>query len=146
MSKIDIIIGTTLGSAEYVADEIATKLIDLGHEIQLNLTPNRTELMPDSLWIIVSSTHGAGDLPDNIQPFFNEIEQNKPDLSHQKYIICAIGDSSYDTFCHGPAKLHTLLEQRSAKAYVDKIEIDIQRDPIPEEAALSWLSQWCDRL
>ncbi|WP_299493969.1 FMN-binding protein MioC [uncultured Shewanella sp.] len=146
MSKIDIIIGTTLGSAEYVADEIASKLLELGHEIQLHLTPNRTELTPESLWFLVSSTHGAGDLPDNIQPFFDEIEKNKPDLSHQKFILCAIGDSSYDTFCHGPIKLSTLLEQCSAKAYVDKIEIDIQRDPIPEKAAISWLNQWCDRL
>ncbi|WP_298771039.1 FMN-binding protein MioC [uncultured Shewanella sp.] len=146
MSKIDILVGSTLGSSEYVADEIASKLTSLGHEIQINLTPNRSELMPNSIWFIVSSTHGAGDLPDNIQPFFDEIEHNKPDLSNQKFIICAIGDSSYDTFCHGPAKLNSLLAERSAKACVDKIEIDIQRDPIPEEAAISWLNRWCDQL
>ncbi|WP_299003127.1 FMN-binding protein MioC [uncultured Shewanella sp.] len=146
MSKIDILVGTTLGSAEYVADEIASKLTALGHEIQVHLTPNRAELMPDSIWFIVSSTHGAGDLPNNIQPFYDEIEQNKPDLSNQMFIICAIGDSSYDTFCHGPIKLNTLLEQYSAKTYVDKIKIDIQQDPIPEEAALSWLNLWCDQL
>ncbi|MCL1124647.1 FMN-binding protein MioC [Shewanella surugensis] len=146
MSKIDIIVGTTLGNAEYVADEIASELTALGHEIQLHLTPNRTELTQDSLWFIVSSTHGAGDLPDNIQPFFNEIEQNQPDLSHKKFIICAIGDSSYDTFCHGPTKLECLLEHCSAKACVDKIEIDVQRDPIPEKAALSWILKRQDRL
>lgn len=145
MSKIDILVGTTLGSAEYVADEIAADLARLGHQIQIHLTPNRAELMQNSRWLIVSSTHGAGDLPDNIQPFFDEIETNHPDLSQQTFIICAIGDSSYDTFCQGPAKLARLLEDCSAKMHVDKIEIDIQRDPIPEEAALAWIQKWRDR-
>ncbi|ABV89562.1 FMN-binding protein MioC [Shewanella pealeana] len=146
MAKVDILVGTTLGSAEYVADEISDQLSDLGHETIVHLGANLADLNQESLWLIVSSTHGAGDLPDNIVPFFDEIQAKTPDLSQVKFALCAIGDSSYDTFCQGPEKLVDLLIQCGAQVYVDKIQIDVQYDPIPEEPALAWLSGWQDQL
>ncbi|WP_299809886.1 FMN-binding protein MioC [uncultured Shewanella sp.] len=146
MAKVDILVGTTLGSAEYVADEISDQLGDLGHETIVHLSANLADLDQKALWLIVSSTHGAGDLPDNIVPFFDEIQAKTPDLSQVKFALCAIGDSSYDTFCQGPEKLVDLLTQCGAQVYVDKIQIDVQYDPIPEEPALAWLSDWQDQL
>ncbi|EDP99861.1 FMN-binding protein MioC [Shewanella benthica] len=146
MAKIDILVGTTLGNAEYVADEFSAVLSGLGHENIIHMTPKFTDLDPKSLWLIVSSTHGAGDLPDNIMPFLEEILSQKPDLSGTKYAICAIGDSSYDTFCQGPEKLAQALESCGAQVYVDKIQIDVQYHHVPEDPALAWLEQWQDRL
>lgn len=142
MAKIEVIVGTTLGSAEYVADEMMAQLTEQGHQVQVHLTPTLCEIDTHALWIIVSSTHGAGDLPDNIQPFFNEITEQKPDLSQVNFALCAIGDSSYDTFCQGPEKLISAIKECDAKAFVDKIQIDVQLDPIPEDPALAWLAQW----
>lgn len=142
MAKIEVIVGTTLGSAEYVADEMMAQLTDQGHQVQVHLTPTLCEIDTHALWIIVSSTHGAGDLPDNIQPFFNEITEQKPDLSQVNFALCAIGDSSYDTFCQGPEKLILAIQDCDAKAFVDKIQIDVQLDPVPEDPALAWLAQW----
>ncbi|QYX64768.1 FMN-binding protein MioC [Shewanella putrefaciens] len=142
MANIEVIVGTTLGSAEYVADEMMAQLTDQGHQVQVHLTPTLCEIDTHALWIIVSSTHGAGDLPDNIQPFFNEITEQKPDLSQVNFALCAIGDSSYDTFCQGPEKLISAIQDCDAKAFVDKIQIDVQLDPVPEDPALAWLAQW----
>ncbi|GIU05637.1 FMN-binding protein MioC [Shewanella glacialipiscicola] len=142
MAKVEVIVGTTLGSAEYVADEIMAQLTEQGHQVQVYLTPTLHEIDTHALWIIVSSTHGAGDLPDNIQPFFNEITEQKPDLSQVNFALCAIGDSSYDTFCQGPEKLISAIQECDAKAFVDKIQIDVQLDPVPEDPALAWLAQW----
>lgn len=142
MAKIEVIVGTTLGSAEYVADEMMAQLTDQGHQVQVHLTPTLCEIDTHAQWIIVSSTHGAGDLPDNIQPFFNEITEQKPDLSQVNFALCAIGDSSYDTFCQGPEKLISAIQDCDAKAFVDKIQIDVQLDPVPEDPALAWLAQW----
>lgn len=142
MARIEILVGTTLGSAEYVADEISDQLSDLGHQTIVHLTPDLSDLSLNSLWIVVSSTHGAGDLPDNIVPFYDEISLKKPDLTGVKFALCAIGDSSYDTFCQGPEKLIKQLDLCGAQVYVDKLQIDVQQDPIPEEPALSWLSSW----
>ncbi len=146
MAKIELIVGTTLGGAEYVADELAAQLEELDHEAEVHLTPELSDIDPNSLWLIVSSTHGAGDLPDNIQPFFDEIQAKKPILNSTKFALCAIGDSSYDTFCQGPEKLIEALENCGAKSYVDKIQIDIQYNPIAEEAAQAWLAEWQEHL
>ncbi|MGL4712868.1 MAG: FMN-binding protein MioC [Shewanella sp.] len=142
MANIEVIVGTKLGSAEYVADEMMAQLTTQGHQVHVHLTPTLCEIDTHALWIIVSSTHGAGDLPDNIQPFFNEITEQKPDLSQVNFALCAIGDSSYDTFCQGPEKLISAIQDCDAKAFVDKIQIDVQRDPVPEDPALAWLAQW----
>ncbi|WP_394132286.1 FMN-binding protein MioC [Shewanella maritima] len=142
MTKVALLVGTTLGGTEYVADDMATQLTELGHEAAVFIDPKLDEISQFSLWILVCSTHGAGDLPDNIQPFFKQIMLFQPDLSAVKFATCAIGDSSYDTFCEGPKKLEKLFTQAGSKACVDKIEIDVQDTPIPEETALSWLSTW----
>ncbi|MCE9679651.1 FMN-binding protein MioC [Shewanella sp. AS1] len=146
MATIELIIGTTLGGAEYVADELAAQLEAHGHETQTHLTPELSEIAPHHFWLIVSSTHGAGDLPDNIQPFLDEIQAKNPNLNATRYALCAIGDSSYDTFCQGPEKLVEALENCGAKAYVDKIQIDVQYDPVPEDPALAWLTSWQEQL
>ncbi|MCL1143836.1 FMN-binding protein MioC [Shewanella gaetbuli] len=142
MAKIAFLVGTTLGGTEYIADELAEKLTELGHETEVMLTPELADLKQFSLWVLVCSTHGAGELPDNIQPFYKQIMLEMPDLKDHFYALCAVGDSSYDTFCQGPEKLISLFSQAGAKEFVDKIQIDVQQDPIPEEPALAWLSSW----
>ncbi|MGI2261337.1 FMN-binding protein MioC [Shewanella sp. GXUN23E] len=146
MSNIDILVGTTLGGSEYVADELAAQLAETGHEADIHLSPDLDQLDLQGVWLLVCSTHGAGDLPDNIQPLLAQLKSDQPDLSQVKYALCAIGDSSYDTFCQGPELLVEQFEQLGAQALVNKIRIDVQQDPIPEEAALSWLAQWQDQL
>lgn len=146
MVQITLLVGSTLGNSEYVADEMAAQLEDLGHEAQVLLQPNLQDLNKMGYWILVCSTHGAGDPPDNIAPFFQSLTSEKPDLSQIKLAVCAIGDSSYDTFCLGAEKLEQALLTAGAKPCVDKIQIDVQQDPVPEEPALTWLTQWQDRI
>ncbi|GAA0780919.1 MULTISPECIES: FMN-binding protein MioC [Pseudomonadati] len=146
MANIALLVGTTLGGTEYIADDLAAQLVAKGHQTSVMLDPNLAELADYPLWILVCSTHGAGDLPDNIQPFYKQLMLENPDLSQHQFALCAVGDSSYDTFCQGPEKLISLFEAAGAKAFVDKIQIDVQRDPIPEEPALSWLSDWEDQI
>lgn len=146
MAKIEILIGTTLGGSEYVADELAAVLTEAGHECNSYLEPSLDELDTSALWLLVSATHGAGDLPDNLQPFAKSLMLAMPDLSGVHYALCAIGDSSYDTFCKGPEGLVELLNDAGAKAFVDKIQIDVQADPVPEEPAIQWLDTWINRL
>ncbi|MDO6619075.1 FMN-binding protein MioC [Shewanella sp. 6_MG-2023] len=142
MAKIDILVGSTQGGTEYVADDMAAQLNEIGHQTCIHLAANLDDLDPKSLWIIVSSTHGAGDLPDNLAPFYQQLLTSNSDLSELKFALCAIGDSSYDTFCLGPEKLISRLDQLGAKPFVNKIQIDVQKDPVPEDPALAWLSEW----
>uniref|UniRef100_UPI0019533ADD flavodoxin domain-containing protein n=1 Tax=Klebsiella pneumoniae TaxID=573 RepID=UPI0019533ADD len=71
MADITLISGSTLGSAEYVAEHLAEKLDDAGFSSEILHGPMLEEFPTDGIWLIISSTHGAGDIPDNLQPLYD---------------------------------------------------------------------------
>lgn len=85
MADITLISGSTLGSAEYVAEHLADKLEEAGFSTEILHGPELDELTLNGLWLIVTSTHGAGDLPDNLQPLLEQIEQQS--LIYPKYAL-----------------------------------------------------------
>ncbi|USD37620.1 MULTISPECIES: FMN-binding protein MioC [Ferrimonas] len=139
MTPLAVIVGTTMGGAEAVADELADKLAQHQIQCQQFLDPTLEQLTPFPHWLIVTSTHGAGDLPDNLLPFANSLESAQ--LSGTQFAICGIGDSSYDTFCGAARTLDRLLQQAGAQPLVNKIEIDVQAVDLPEDRALEWIDE-----
>jgi MioC protein len=140
MTKFEIIVGSVLGASEYVADALSDKLVESGHQAQIHLEPDLDDIDRSSVWLICSSTHGAGDLPDNIQHFAKQIESS--DLSQVSFTVLGLGDSSYDTFCFGAMTLERLMLAANAKKIIPVIHIDVLHHPIPEEPAVDWLGSW----
>ncbi|EAS41708.1 FMN-binding protein MioC [Photobacterium profundum] len=142
MSNITLITGSTLGGAEYVADHLSELLEQDGHSTEVVNHANLSELNTDSIWLLVCSTHGAGDFPDNIQPFINQLTAQKPDLSALKYGVIGLGDSSYDTFCAAGINIDNLLNSLYAVKLGERLDIDISQHSVPEDAAESWFVEW----
>lgn len=142
MADITLISGSTLGSAEYVAEHLAEKLEEAGHTTTMLHGPLLNELPVQGLWLVVSSTHGAGDLPDNLQPLYEAIEQQKPDLSGIQYGALGIGSKEYDTFCGAIEKLDGLLTQYGAVRIGEIEKINVLDHDIPEDPAEIWLDSW----
>lgn len=138
MSHYQIIVGSVLGASEYVADALQETLQNANHSAEIHLQPNLAELDKDDIWIICTSTHGAGDLPDNIQPFAKQLQDTQ--LNNVEFLIVGLGDSSYDTFCNGAIQMQALLNQAGAKLLQPPIHIDVLNHPIPEDLAIEWLS------
>lgn len=136
---IEILVGSQMGAAEYTAEQVADALEKAGYEVKLHLTPELTQLTKNSVWLVVTSTYGAGDLPDNIQPFADQLAQNKPDLTTISYAVITLGDTSYDTFCQAGRTLASLLATNGAKTLIDNLEIDVLEPELPEDKALTWL-------
>ncbi|KLO03412.1 FMN-binding protein MioC, partial [Morganella morganii] len=86
--------------------------------------------------------HGAGDLPENIQPFADALREQQPDLSSVRYGAIGIGSSEYDTFCGAIRTLDALLTSLGAKKIGQSLEIDIQKHEIPEDPAEIWIEEW----
>ena len=63
---IEILVGSQMGAAEYTAEQVADALAQAGFAVRLQLTPDIEQLTRDSTWLVITSTYGAGDLPDNI--------------------------------------------------------------------------------
>lgn len=142
MAQVTLISGSTLGSAEYVAEHLAQKLEDEGFSTQTLHGPLLSDLCCAGMWLIVTSTHGAGELPDNLMPLYNELNKNHPDLSGLCYGAIGIGSREYDTFCGAIDKLDALLKACGAKPIGSLLRIDILDHEIPEDPAEIWLTEW----
>lgn len=146
MADITLISGSTLGSAEYVAEHLAEKLEAAGFTTETLHGPELDELTLSGRWLVVSSTHGAGDLPDNLQPLQEQIEEQLPDLSQVQFGAVGLGSSEYDTFCGAIQRLDDLLIARGAKRIGDRLEIDVTEHEIPEDPAEEWVKNWINLL
>ncbi len=138
---IHIITGSTLGGAEYVGDHLSEILQQNGLETTIHNTPSLEAIPNKGTWLIITSTHGAGDYPDNIQPFINSLISTPPKMSQVKFAVIAIGDSSYDTFCAAGKHAFALLNDIGATPITDCFSIDIQEYQMAEEPAEEWLRQ-----
>lgn len=146
MADITLISGSTLGSAEYVAEYLAEKLETAGFTTETLHGPELDELTLSGRWLVVSSTHGAGDLPDNLQPLLEQIEEQLPDLSQVQFGAVGLGSSEYDTFCGAIQRIDDLLIARGAKRIGDRLEIDVTEHEIPEDPAEEWVKNWINLL
>lgn len=146
MADITLISGSTLGSAEYVAEHLAEKLDDAGFSTETLHGPLLKDLQTSGVWLIVSSTHGAGDLPDNLQPLYDAIKEENPDLSNVRYGAVGIGSREYDTFCGAIEKIDALLNECGAKRVGSLLKVNILDHDIPEDPAEVWVGSWKDLL
>ncbi|OON40277.1 FMN-binding protein MioC [Izhakiella australiensis] len=146
MADITFISGSTLGSAEYVAEHLAEKLEVQGYSSEMLHGPELSELPAEGLWLIVTSTHGAGDLPDNLQPLVDELVEQKPDLSRVRYGAIGIGNREYDLFCGAIEKVNEAMQACGATLLGETLKIDVLEHEIPEDPAEAWLAVWQQHL
>lgn len=146
MADITLISGSTLGSAEYVAEHVAEKLEEAGFSTETLHGAELADLTPSGIWLLVTSTHGAGELPDNLQPLLDEIEAQQPDLSQVRFGAIGLGSSEYDTFCGAIKTIESALIARGAKKIGGRLEIDVTQHEIPEDPAEEWAVNWINLL
>ncbi len=142
MTDITLISGSTLGSAEYVAEHLAEKLEESGFSTETLHGPELNELPFQGIWLVVTSTHGAGELPENLQPLFDEIEAQQPDLSAVRFGAVGLGNHEYDLFCGAIKTFEQLLNRCGAQRIGERLEIDVLEHEIPEDPAAVWVETW----
>ena len=155
MSSFQIIVGSMLGGTEYVAEACEEQLNTLDHQVNLHLKPDFTSILNNTfaqnttikpVWLICTSTHGAGDYPDNIQAFVSDLKNCEQDLSSINFMIIAIGDSNYDTFCKAGKELNNTLKTKGCNELIEIKMLDMSEDIDPEELAQGWIKQKKDLL
>ncbi|GAA0818191.1 flavodoxin domain-containing protein [Colwellia sp. D2M02] len=155
MSSIQIIVGSMLGTSEYVAEACEETLNALDHHVNVHLKPDLNTIISETfaeknnennIWIICTSTHGAGDFPDNIVQFVSDLKECDQDLSTVKFLTIGIGDSNYDTFCYAAKNITNQLKSIGCKEIVAIKELDMSLDIDPEDLAQQWIKQNSDQL
>lgn len=147
MSSFQIIVGSMLGGSEYVAEACQETLESLAHQTELHLTPVFDEIShKNQTWLICTSTHGAGEFPDNIQAFVQDLINCDQDLSSTQFLVIGVGDSSYDTFCQAAKNIEKTLLSKGCNKVANKLELDMSQDIDPEELSQTWLLSIKDQL
>lgn len=145
MDDILILIGTESGNAQMVAECLQDDFEAKGHAVEVmdQMDMASVNLAERSLVLLCAATHGLGELPSNIQPFYDELDAERPSLSHLRYGVIALGDMTYqETFCQAGKVLDELFAALGAKRIGDRLEIDACIQPVPDEEAQKWAEEW----
>jgi len=108
--------------------------------------PELDDVIDENIWLIVTSTHGAGELPDNLKPLFEQIAASDKDFSSLRFAVVGLGNSDYDTFCHAVNKVETQLSEKSAVKICKSLKIDVLHVDDQEQFAEDWLPQFIHAL
>ncbi|PKF60714.1 FMN-binding protein MioC [Psychromonas sp. psych-6C06] len=141
MSQIQILVGSTLGGTEYVAEAAQALLEESFFDTALHLQPdlNDMSLQEEQIWLVCLSTHGAGDYPENFKDFVEQLQSVNSVLDGVRYAIVGIGDSSYDTFCEAAKNFDYILEEMGATRIGERLEIDVVEHAMPEDKMETWI-------
>ena len=98
---LTILFGSQTGNAAGLAEKTAK--LAANYELNANVVDmegyNPANLVGAKRVLIITSTWGEGEMPDNAEDFWQGVNSSSPALAGVSYSVCAIGDSSYDEYC-----------------------------------------------
>ncbi len=134
-----ILYGTETGNAEMLAEDIAAHLSDHDAEVTNLADFDPADFSPQTLYLIVCSTYGDGELPASAQPFAEKMEAQKPDLTGITFAVFGMGDSEYEeTFNFGGKHIEALMTSAGARMLGERVTHDASGADMAEDLAMPW--------
>lgn len=146
--RAGIFIATMTGLADMCGEEIETALSNAGIDCDRMLMDGLdTAIFNDfGLIVIVSSTYGHGEIPDNGQALFTSVEAGA-DFTGKDYVVFALGDRTYaDTFCAAGDRWDAALSACGAHRIVDVERHDASSGTLAEDVAGEWAAGWASKV
>jgi len=145
LEPLHILFGSQTGTAEGLAGRMAKEAGKRGYAprvLALN-DYEQASLTNGGKAVIISSTWGDGDPPDNATAFWGWLESaNAPRLDHLQFAVLGLGDRTYLDFCGASKKFDARLEALGARRIVPRGECDVDYEP----AAKSWMDAFWEKL
>ncbi len=138
-SSLAILYGSQTGTTEQLAKKLAKEAGQHGFEPRLLEMSAfaKIDLKQEKQLLILTSTWGDGDPPDNALAFWNHLNSDQaPRLEHLEFSVLALGDKNYANFCGAGKKFDARLEQLGAKRIQPCAECDVDY----EAPAQTWMN------
>ncbi len=125
---ITILYGSQSGNCESLSKNLRKHATAIGFQPDVrelnNVDPG--ELLALQRVLILCSTFGEGDPPDNAKTFFEKIlADDAPALIGLDYAVCGLGDSSYTFFNKAAADLDQRFDELGASRLADYVACDL---------------------
>jgi len=135
---VTILYGSQTGNAQGLAKKAGKKLEESGFQVNVSamsdFKPNNLKKVNNLLVIV--STHGEGEPPDNAITFHEFIHGRRaPKLDNLHFSVLALGDTSYEFFCHTGKEFDQKLEELGGTRLYPRFDCDLDFD----EPASEWL-------
>jgi sulfite reductase (NADPH) flavoprotein alpha-component len=141
---LTIAFGSQSGNAESLAKRLAKEAASRGFAAGVAGLDSlqAAELSKHPNLLIITSTWGEGEMPDNAVSFWEQLNQNgsSPDLRGVNYGVLALGDLNYgDTFCLAGKMMDQRLEALGATRVLERVDCDVDFDKLAAEwAGKAW--------
>lgn len=138
---LTIIYGSESGNSEGLAADAGKKAKKLGFKpVVKDMFDTKIEDIQNTENLLVYlATWGEGDPPERAEEFYNSFmaDENKADLSHLNFAVCALGDSSYVDFCEVGKKIDEKIESLGGNRVHNRVDCDVDF----AEMAANWTNE-----
>lgn len=136
--EVTILYGSQTGNAQKLAGKAGKTLEAQGFQVTVSsmsdFKPNNLKKVQNLL--IVASTHGEGEPPDNALSFHEFLHGKRaPKLDDLRFSVLSLGDSSYEFFCQTGKEFDQRLEQLGGTRLYPRVDCDLDF----EEPASKWI-------
>lgn len=127
--NVNIVFASMTGNTEEIAGLVQKEFENNGHDVNIYEAPEVgvSDFSDADILIVASYTYGQGDLPDEIQEFYDELEGAS--LSGKTYGVIGSGDTSYgDNFGKVVDLFDKALSKAGANKGTDNVKIEFDAD------------------
>jgi len=138
--KILIIYGTETGNSELLAMDAENLAKGLDFDVTVNGMDeiSLNDLQDAGNLLIVCSTWGDGEQPDNAIDLFDSVEgSDAGSMAGVDYAVLALGDTAFDLFCEAGIQWDNILEDKGGNRLNERIDCDVDY----EDEAETWLEE-----